>query len=218
VQFLSIGSVLGWLNRRWSAEAVYHQAHNHKYACERQQSSNHWGNSRPAAHRQVSYAYPMMLRGLRSVVWVGALICMSSLWACGTTISDKDLDEKQVSVAEVRRLQDLQKRKNRDDVILLIDPRPPADFAKGHIPGARNLQLSTIQPNDPLDPTIDRFKNIVVYGKDPSSAAARAMAKTLMAKGYSNVVWFATGIHSWLTTGGQLEGTDTPQAQASGTP
>jgi rhodanese-related sulfurtransferase len=145
---------------------------------------------------------------------LGAVACAAALGGC-TTISDVDVDKNQVSVAEVRRLMDVQKRKNRDDVILLVDPRPPSEFEKAHIPGARNILLTHVKPKDPIDPSIDRFKNIIVYGNDPGSASARAMTKRLMSNGYSHVAFFASGLYQWLATGGELAGAETKQAQAT---
>jgi rhodanese-related sulfurtransferase len=127
------------------------------------------------------------------------------LGACANSVTDRDVDKHMVSVGEVRRLIDLQQRKNRDDIILLVDPRPESEFAKGHLPGARNVQLSVIKLKGPVDKSIDRYKNIIVYGNDPSSAAARGMTKRLMGTGYDNVAYYAGGIYQWTATGGELE-------------
>jgi rhodanese-related sulfurtransferase len=140
----------------------------------------------------------------------------ASLVGCSTNITDRDVDKHTVSVAEVRRLMDLQTRKNRDDVILLIDPRPEPDYAKGHIPGARNLSLSKVREKGPIDQSIERFKNVIVYGYDPSSAAGRGMTKRLMAAGYDGVAFYSGGIYQWTATGGVLVTSEPKQAQAGG--
>ena len=141
---------------------------------------------------------------------------LAALVGCNTNITDRDVDKHTVSVAEVRRLMDLQQRKNRDDVILLVDPRPEPDYAKGHIPGARNLLLSKVKEKGPLDQTIERYKNVIVYGYDPSSAAGRGMTKRLMAAGYDGVAFYSGGIYQWTATGGSLVTSEPKQAQVGG--
>lgn len=145
-----------------------------------------------------------------------ALILGAALAGCTGNITDRDVDKHTVSVGEVRRLIDLQQRKSRDDIILLVDPRPESDYAKGHIPGARNLLLSQVKPSDPIDKSIDRYKNIIVYGYDPSSAAAKGMTKRLMGNGYDNVAFYSGGIYQWTATGGTLMTSEPKQAQVSG--
>jgi rhodanese-related sulfurtransferase len=137
------------------------------------------------------------------------------LGACANSVTDRDVDKHMVSVGEVRRLMDLSQRKNRDDIILLVDPRPEADFAKGHLPGARNVQLSAIKTKGPVDKSIDRYKNIIVYGYDPASAAARGMTKRLMGGGYDGVAFYSGGIYQWTATGGELETSKAAQVGAA---
>lgn len=147
---------------------------------------------------------------------IAVFILGGVLAGCTGNITDRDVDRHTVSVAEVRRLMDLQQRKGRDDLIVLIDPRPETEYSKGHIPGARNLLLSQVKPKDPVDKSIDRFKNIIVYGYDPSSAAARGMTKRLMGQGYDNVAFYSGGIYQWTATGGTLMTSEPKQAQVNG--
>jgi rhodanese-related sulfurtransferase len=130
-----------------------------------------------------------------------------ALTGCGSTISDKDVDKHQVSVGEVKRLLDLQQKKGKENIVILIDPRPEAEFAKAHIPGAKNLQLSQIKTKEKRR-DLEGFKNLIVYGQDPSSASARAMVKRLMTNEYDNVALMAGGLYQWRVTGGPLEGTE----------
>lgn len=136
---------------------------------------------------------------------------------CNPGPSDIYPDKHQVSVGEVRRLVTLSQQKNRDDIVLLVDSRPQQDFAKGHLPGARNIQLSAINTKDPVDKTIDRYKNIVVYGYDPGSDSARGMTKRLVSAGYDNVVFYPGGVYNWVATGGDLVTSEPKQAQAEPT-
>ena len=125
------------------------------------------------------------------------------LTGCTQKISDKDVDKHQVSVAEVRRLQAEQAKRGKDTILLLIDPRTPDEFALGHIPGARNIPLANLKSGKDKD--LERYKNLIVYGNDPSSAAARAMVKRLMAQGYEDVALLAGGLYQWRVTGGAVE-------------
>jgi rhodanese-related sulfurtransferase len=140
-------------------------------------------------------------------VFIAAACCLLALTGCGTTISDKDVDKHQVSVGEVKRLLDLQNKKGKESVILLIDPRPEAEFQKAHIPGARNLQLAQIKTKEKRR-DLEGYKNLIVYGNDPASASARAMVKRLMTNEYENVALMAGGLYQWRVTGGTLEGSE----------
>jgi rhodanese-related sulfurtransferase len=147
---------------------------------------------------------------------IAVFMLAAFLGGCTGNITDRDVDKHTVSVGEVRRLMDLQQRKGRDDFILMVDPRPESEYAKGHIPGARNLMLSQVKPKDPIDKSIDRYKNIIVYGYDPASAAARGMTKRLMGNGYDNVAFYSGGVYQWTATGGTLMTSEPKQAQVNG--
>jgi rhodanese-related sulfurtransferase len=149
---------------------------------------------------------------------MAAACLLLTLTGCGSSISDKDVDKHQVSVGEVKRLLDLQQKKGKENVVVLIDPRPEAEFAKAHIPGAKNLQLSQIKPKQKRR-DLEEFKNLIVYGADPASASARAMVKRLMTNEYDNVALMAGGLYQWRVTGGAIEGnerTSEPEKQGTG--
>ena len=139
-------------------------------------------------------------------ILLAALLGGAGVTGCTQNISDKDVDKHQVSVAEVRRLQGEQAKRGKDNIILLIDPRTPDEFSKAHIPGARNIPLATLKSGKDKD--LERFKNLIVYGNDPSSAAARAMVKRLMTQGYEDVALLAGGLYQWRVTGGVVEGSE----------
>src|SRR5213078_2620021 len=126
------------------------------------------------------------------------------LGACERTTRDTDI--KLVRIADVRAMVDRQAR-GQKDVIGLIDPRPAKYYLQAHLPGARNITLPQIDPKTSIDPAIERFGTIVVYGDDPASAEARGMTKRLMAVGYSGVRLFAGGIREWTERGYPVEGT-----------
>ena len=129
------------------------------------------------------------------------------LWTpgCDKNITDRDI--RAISGSEVRRLLDEAAAKGKPELILLIDPRTPAQFQAGHIAGARNIQLDEFQSQSTRQGRIsayERFENLVVYGNDPASTVARAMAKRLLANDYKNVYWFTGGAAEWVRSGGTL--------------
>lgn len=131
---------------------------------------------------------------MAAVVLVGAL--------GGCEISDKDI--KYVGVAEVRQLQTRAEREPR--TLLLVDPRSPAAFAKERLPGAMHMEFRSDMKDRGVDPRLAAHRNIVVYGDNPGSAAARGMTKRLMHVGYDGVRLFAGGIEEWKSMRYPLEG------------
>ncbi|HYE03286.1 MAG TPA: rhodanese-like domain-containing protein [Phycisphaerales bacterium] len=130
------------------------------------------------------------------------LVAMAAgLGGCKTRVSDKSLEF--VGIPEIRRLQ----ASGNPRSVLLIDPRSHRDFAEAHIPGARSIQLSEVSGlKGDTDPELERFKNLVVYGDDPSTGSARGMAKRLLNAGYDSVYLFAGGLREWMAAGLPVEG------------
>jgi len=135
--------------------------------------------------------FALSLLALFSVLFVGA---------CARRTSDSDI--RTVSIAEVERT------RTRDSVIL-IDPRAPSSYQQGHIPGALNIQIAEIDPDESRDPKLRKADRLIVYGLDPMSAAARGMTKRLLASGYSQARMFSGGLAEWTRSGLPVEtGTD----------
>lgn len=106
-----------------------------------------------------------------------------------------DSDIVYVGVAEVRQLQ-VEAEKD-PKVVLLVDPRSEESFARGHLPGAMRMELRDDMKDRGVDPRLEHYKNIVVYGDNPGSSAARGMTKRLMFIGYDEVRLFAGGLEEW---------------------
>lgn len=85
-----------------------------------------------------------------SILAAAAIALVGMLGGCQRAISDKDIQP--ISLAEVRALT----QSDRPDVVLLIDPRSPAAFARGHLPGARNLSLEAIDDRFGTTPELER--------------------------------------------------------------
>jgi rhodanese-related sulfurtransferase len=77
---------------------------------------------------------------------------------------------------------------------LLVDLSGAPDFEKGHIPGARNVQMSQFDPeNKELAKVRDR--PVAVYCKT-GTTSAQAAAKLVKA-GFKQVFWLGGGLGAW---------------------
>jgi rhodanese-related sulfurtransferase len=82
---------------------------------------------------------------------------------------------------------------NRDNA-LVIDLRPHADFEKGHIPGARNVQMSQFDPeNKQLAPARALPVVLVCKAGQTSGEAAKRLRKA----GFEHVYVLDGGIGAW---------------------
>lgn len=88
---------------------------------------------------------------------------------------------------------------NREDA-LIIDLRPIADFDKGHIAGAKNVQPSQF---DPEHKQLAPAKALPVVVVCRSGQSATAAAKRLRKAGFQNVGVLEGGMQAW-------QGTDLP--------
>ena len=94
---------------------------------------------------------------------------------------------------------------NRDNA-LVVDLRPIADFDKGHIAGAKNVQMSQFDPeNKQLAPA--RALPVVLVCKAGESAVGAG--KRLRKAGFSNVNVLEGGIQAW-------QGADLPLVKGRG--
>lgn len=131
------------------------------------------------------------------------VLSVAAISGCTRTVSEVDLQKAEISLAEVKAVVDAAARDRRD---LLIDPRPIEDYEKGRIPGARRLELGAVSGiNGQTDPALERYRSLIVYGNDPATASARAMAKKLMATGYARVRYFVGGLGEWTRAGYPVE-------------
>ncbi len=124
-------------------------------------------------------------------------ICLS---ACQDNVSDKDISR--VSLGEVQRLT---RAKGGD--WLLLDPRPPEQFAAGHLPGATNVPLAEIPTERGLlRPDLANPRHVIVYGDNPGDGYAIGATKRLLRAGQTRARLFAGGISEWKGAGLKLDG------------
>lgn len=96
-----------------------------------------------------------------------------------------------IDAAEIKRWLD-------DGAAVLIDVREPNEFAAEHIPGARNLPLSSF---DPAAVTVPEGKKLVIHCR--SGARCGMAAQRLVASGYQGEInRMQGGIFGWKSVNG----------------
>lgn len=101
---------------------------------------------------------------------------------------------------------------------LLVDARAPADFAAGAVPGAVNVPLDVVRPDNPYRGQIfqalggrqdgigfdfGRALQLVIYGDGPWSPEAAEMVRELVDAGYPAVKlgYYRGGMQGWQGLG-----------------
>ena len=82
---------------------------------------------------------------------------------------------------------------NRENA-LVVDLRPIADFDKGHIPGAKNVQMSQF---DPENKKLAAAKALPVVLVCKTGVTANGAAKRLKKAGFEQVYVLEGGIGAW---------------------
>jgi rhodanese-related sulfurtransferase len=82
--------------------------------------------------------------------------------------------------------------------VLFIDARFPADFSRGHIPGAVNLPVnSDLSRYEAVLASAGPERDIVVYCQSRSCSFAKQVAAILYGRGKSHVMLFPGGWEAW---------------------
>ena len=108
-------------------------------------------------------------------------------------------------MSEVAKLMDGQRNEPGERLLLILDSRAEAKYAEAHLPGAKHLLLSGVDPNMKRDKWMDSFEEIVVYADNPGSASARALVKRMLRMRYDNVRLFPGGFDQWSKAGLPVE-------------
>jgi rhodanese-related sulfurtransferase len=82
---------------------------------------------------------------------------------------------------------------NRENA-LLIDVSSLPDFEKGHVPGARHVAMSQV---DPGNKGLAKAKDLPVAICDRNGQASGTAAQRLVKAGFSRVYWLEGGIAAW---------------------
>ena len=128
------------------------------------------------------------------VPFVGIVLCLFAAGCKNTNTTDPD----------VVRIDPNEVNAKINDRMLVIDTRSKKDYDEGHLPDARLVKLAEVdlQAEKPRFPG---YKMIVVYGQNPGSGAAMAMAKRLIITQHKNVRLLEGGLDQWTREGLPVE-------------
>jgi rhodanese-related sulfurtransferase len=118
------------------------------------------------------------------------------LFACNQPPEITDNDITVLDDIQLRELLDQQKG------VVLVDVRPDYRYRLGHLPGAINIPLPQLKPNDPR---LADAEHAVVYGDSHRNSLSHAAAKKLLAGGKLPVSDFRGGFQMWQKNGGPVE-------------
>ena len=120
----------------------------------------------------------------RLLVVLCGLGLLGGLGGCKGGVSDKKIDFIDLNRAMELYDEGLEK----SETVLFIDVRNKKRFDAGHIKGARNIRVNEIDLRYDADPELLKYDNLVMYGENPGSASARAMAKRMIEGGYNTIL------------------------------
>jgi rhodanese-related sulfurtransferase len=92
-----------------------------------------------------------------------------------------------------------------DDGLVLVDALPPISFAASHLPGAINIPPGTEDERAPRR-IPDLAAEVVVYCMNPTCYSSVDVANRLAELGYGNVRHYPGGKEEWVAAGLPLEG------------
>lgn len=92
-------------------------------------------------------------------------------------------------------------RKARDGDVIVIDVRPPEEFAAGHFPYARSMPLSELKKHLA---TLDPGKEVVAYCRGPYCVLSHEAVGVLRKKGF-RASRTRDGVSEWLAAGLPIE-------------
>jgi rhodanese-related sulfurtransferase len=110
-------------------------------------------------------------------------------------------------VTAVREIgcEDLCRKLQGDETLVLVDALAPISFAAAHLPGAVNIPPQRV--DSLAERRIpDRETTVVVYCAGPDCDSSVEVAARLVELGYVNVLHFVGGKEAWRAAGLQLEG------------
>ncbi len=117
-----------------------------------------------------------------------------ALAACGNKITDQSVLRIQTTDMAARVEASSRGR------VMIIDSRNATQFAAGHIPGAVNVRLPDLR-KERWETELRKRNTLIVYGQNPGSASAIAMAKRLMEMGMKDVRLYERGFDEWRDAG-----------------
>ena len=124
-------------------------------------------------------------------VWLACALVLA-LAGAATLYAQQAAPIKQVSVSEARQ------RLAADKTVALVDVRTPGEFASGHIPGARLVELARLEALAPAA-LPDKSQPLLVYCQ--SGRRAQIAAGSLQRMGYRDITLISGSIAAWKQAG-----------------
>ena len=146
---------------------------------------------------------------------VTAITMLAATPGIAQTVFDTTLGEANQKTAEVST-QELKEIIKRGDVVLL-DARPPLEYAISHIPGALNVAP---QPGRPAHLYVSdvaeigrlvggvKTKALVIYCNGPFCGKTKRLGPELLSAGYTNVRRYQLGTPVWRALAGEAMQTE----------
>ncbi len=130
---------------------------------------------------------------------------VTQLWLHIRTVAERRLDQVAVTLDAYRTQRHAFKRIALDDLharlregkVVLLDVRPRAEYAAGHLPSAISIPLEELERRLKELP---RRRTIVAYCRGPYCVLADEAAETLTRKGL-RVARLEEGVHEWQQAG-----------------
>ena len=107
-------------------------------------------------------------------------------------------------LADVGR-EELWRKVEEGDELVIVDALPPISFAASHLPGAINIPPGKEDERAPRRSS-DLETEVVVYCMNPTCYSSVSVANRLVELGYSNVRHYPGGKDDWKDAGLPLEG------------
>lgn len=147
---------------------------------------------------------------IRSASWLAGviLIALMPLAGCTKNVSDKTVTR--ITVDDVAR-----RVEREPDAHMIVDARPQTAYAQSRLPGARRIDFADIDTRNP-DPSLRRYRSIIVYGQNPGTGSAMALTKRLMTTGYSDVRLMEEGYDRWVAKGYRVDTSSKVQVGVGG--
>ncbi|MBN2279974.1 MAG: rhodanese-like domain-containing protein [Candidatus Marinimicrobia bacterium] len=87
---------------------------------------------------------------------------------------------------------------------LFIDVRSAEEYAQGHIPGALNFPLESLENGEIDLLNLEPDQVFVCYCNDPDCDLSLKAAVLLQEQGFTNIFYFAEGWNDWINDGNQV--------------
>jgi rhodanese-related sulfurtransferase len=142
--------------------------------------------------------HPIAMAALVSLVSIGDAAAQT-VTIYQATLAEPNQSTQEVNTEQVRRIV-------ADGSAILVDSRSRAEYAAGHIPGARVLNGPDAHVAE-LEHLVggDKSRALVLYCDGPYCGQSKRLAEQLVAAGFTNVRRYQLGIPIWRALGGPTE-------------